>query len=58
MKLFSTYKYKFFCVCDSGDCILGLRVQHTAVLGDDLPGDGGQQEEAPQPRHLGSRGLL
>lgn len=50
--------YKFYCVFDSGDCIPRLRVQHTSVLGDDLPGDGGQQEEASQPRHLGSGGLL
>lgn len=58
MKLLSIYQYNFFCVFGSGDCIPRLRVQHTSVFGDDLPGDGGQQEEAPQPRHLGSGGLL
>lgn len=58
MKLLSIYLYNFFCVFGSGDCIPGLCVQHTSVFGDDLPGDGGQQEEAPQPRHLGSGGLL
>lgn len=58
MKLLSIYQYNFFCVFGSGDCIPRLRVQHTSVFGDDLPGDGGQQEEASQPRHLGSWGLL
>lgn len=50
--------YKFYCVFVSGDCIPRLRVQHTSVFRDDLPGDGGQQEKASQPRHLGSGGLL